>query len=126
MELLRLAGELRALDPAITAQRLIVQRRQQDLGVTARSSGLRYRTELAGVTGLRDRCRGQRDEAERLLVGLLANRVRLLDETVERMRAHAAVLSHREPEVDLAEYLDRVAALADALPFSRSTWSTGR
>jgi hypothetical protein len=156
LELVRLAGELRVLDPAITRQRLIVLQHQRRIGemekpaapgaprdpadkrefVDYLRSRRRYRAELDRATGFREMHRGQRDEAERKLVELLADRVRLLDETVGRLHAHVAdaqalsgiyarrVLRRHEAgaelsrrvcslEVDLTEYLDRVAALAE-------------
>lgn len=108
VELVRLVGELRALDSAIAAARLVVQQYQRDPDQTTR-----------------------RDEARRQLRQLMTNRGRLVDATVVRMHEHAADVrglwgndacrAVRRPrfgaevsslEVDLGDYLGRVAALA--------------
>jgi hypothetical protein len=135
LELVRLIGDLRAMDPAITRQQLIVQEHQSYLGEvelpTPRDPAAkrecvdhlrrrrRYRAELDRVTGFRELHRGQRDEAGRKLDELLANRGRLIEETVGRLHGHVAqaqALSARPASslvVDLTAYLDRIAALAE-------------
>jgi hypothetical protein len=135
LELVRLLGELRAMDPAITRQQLIVQQHQSYLGeveipaprdpsatrecVDNLRSRRRYRAELDGVTGFRELRRCQRDEAGRKLEELLANRGRLIEDTVDRLHGHVAQakafseIPARSLVVDLTAYLDRVAALAE-------------
>ncbi|TDV56065.1 hypothetical protein [Actinophytocola oryzae] len=135
LELVRLIGELRAMDPAITRQQLIVQQHQSYLGevdmpaprdpaakrecVDNLRSRRRYHAELDRVTGFRELHRGQRDEAGRKLQEMLANRSRLIEVTVDRLHGHVAQAQAlnggpaRSLVVDLTAYLDRIAELAE-------------